>query len=141
MPRHLHPSILIGGLAEVCACVGLSALAAAGFARLGIAGQFQVFLPAVVFCCWLHGFPGGVVSSLLSALILWYFFVPPPGFSMPDLSDASHLAIFLGVAIFVCRIVTRERRTNEQLMQENFELGYKVFLLREMRIGRGPTAG
>jgi K+-sensing histidine kinase KdpD len=131
----------MGSHIEICAYVGLSTLVAAGFAHIHINGQFQVFLPAIVFCCWRHGFLGGVVSSALSALILWYLFVPPPGFALPDLADAGHLVIFFGVAIFVCRIITRERRANDQLMQENFELGYKVFLLREIRGGRGSTAG
>jgi K+-sensing histidine kinase KdpD len=109
-------------------------------AEININGQYQVFLPTIVFCCWLHGFRGAVVSSLLSAVILWYFFVPPPGFALPDLSETGHLLIFVGVAIFVCLIVDRERRTNAQLMQENFELGYKVSLLRELRAQREPAA-
>jgi K+-sensing histidine kinase KdpD len=134
-----NPSKLIGSLAEVCACVGLSTLAAAGLAEIDINGQFQVFLPTIVFCCWLHGFRGAVASSLLSALVLWYFFVPPPGFALPSLADTGHLFIFLGVAIFVCRIIDRERRANAALMQENFELGYKVFLLREIRAVREPA--
>jgi K+-sensing histidine kinase KdpD len=140
MLRPRHSTKLIGSLAEICACVGLSTLVAAGLAEININGQFQVFLPTIVFCCWLHGFRGAVASSLLSAIDLWYFFVPPPGFALPTLADTGHLFIFLGVAIFVCRMLDRERRANALLMQENFELGYKVFLLREIRAVREPAA-
>ena len=52
---------------------------------------------------------------------------------VPSVREDGHLLVFLGVAIFVCRIIIRQRAANAELMQENFELGYKVFLLRELR--------
>jgi K+-sensing histidine kinase KdpD len=131
--KDIRPGQILSGLAEIGACVGVSTLLAAGCTELKIAGQFQMFLPAIVLCCWLRGFAGAVAAALLSAVVLWCFFMPPHGFGLPTARDAAHLAVFLGVAVFVCRIVTRERRTNDQLMQENFELGYKVFLMREIR--------
>jgi K+-sensing histidine kinase KdpD len=132
LAKHIRPAQILGGLAEIGACVGVSTLLAAGCAEVKISGQFQMFLPAIVLSCWLRGFAGAVAAAILSTLVLWYYFIPPDGFGLPNASDTAHLLIFLGVAVFVCRIVTRERRTNDQLMQENFELGYKVFLLREI---------
>jgi len=136
--RSVRPARLLGGLVEVCACVFVSALLAAACANFQIPGQCEMFIPAIVVCCWLRGLSGAVGAGLLSLVVLWYFFIPPPGFALPNFHDSGHLLIFLGVAIFVCRILARERQTNDQLMRENFELGYKVFLLREIR--RGSSA-
>jgi K+-sensing histidine kinase KdpD len=131
--RSVRPARLVGGSVEVCACVLLSALLAAGCAQFEIPGQCEMFLPAIVACCWLRGLSGALAAGVLSVVVLWYFFIPPPGFALPSFHDSAHLLIFLGVAIFVCRILARERESNDQLMQENFELGYKVSLLREIR--------
>jgi K+-sensing histidine kinase KdpD len=129
----LHPAELLAGSAEICVCVGLSALLAAGCVELQVNGIFPLFLPAIVLCCWLRGVAGAAAATLLSMLILWYFFLPPDGFVLPTLREDGHLVVFLGVAVFVCRIIIRQRQANAELMQENFELGYKVFLLRELR--------
>jgi K+-sensing histidine kinase KdpD len=131
----IRPAELLTGSAEICVCVGLSALLAAGCAELHVNGIFPMFLPAIVLCCWLRGVAGAAAATLLSMLVLWYFFIPPEGFVVPTVREDGHLLVFLGVAIFVCRIILRQREANAALMQENFELGYKVFLLRELRRG------
>jgi K+-sensing histidine kinase KdpD len=133
MPRQLRLSDLPFLIAGICTCVGLSALLAIELARMEVNAPYQAFLPAIVLCCLLYGFGGAIIAVLLSALSLWYFFIPPGGFTLPDYAHAGHLLIFLGVAMFVCRIITRQRQANDQLVQENFELGYKVFLMREIR--------
>ncbi len=129
----IRPADLLTGSAEICVCVGLSALLAAGCAELKINGIFPLFLPAIVMCCWLRGVAGAAAATLLSMLVLWYFFLPPDGLVLPTVREDGHLLVFLGVAVFVCRIIIRQRQANAELMQENFELGYKVFLLREIR--------
>jgi K+-sensing histidine kinase KdpD len=130
--QDIRPAELLTGLAEICVCVGLSALLAAACAELRINGIFPLFLPAIVLCCWLRGFAGAAAATALSSIVLWCFFVPPEGFIVPSLREAGHFVVFLGVAIFVCRIIIQQRQANAELMQENFELGYKVFLLREL---------
>lgn len=137
MLKQLYAANVVGCLAEVAVCVALGAVLATVLEKCGVNAEFQAFLPGVALACWLRGFVGAVVSGVLSAIALWYFFIPPPGFALPGLSDTAHLLVFLGVAIFICRIITGQRETNEELVRENFELGYKVFLLRQIRRGSG----
>ena len=67
--------------------------------------------------CWPTA-TGAAAATLLSMLILWYFFLPPDGLVLPTLREAGHLVVFLGVAVFVCRIIIRQRQANAELMQE-----------------------
>ncbi len=99
----------------------------------GINAEFQGFVPFIVLACLMFGFLAGTLTAMGSAIVLWYYFVPPPGFAFPTFGDTAHLMVFIVVAIFLCRVVTRQRQTNEELEKENFELGYRNFLLREIR--------
>jgi K+-sensing histidine kinase KdpD len=119
----------------------LSTVAAFAMQRLHVNAEFQAFVPAIVLACLMFGFFAGTFAAIGSALVLWYWFVPPPGFALPAFGESAHLIVFLAVAIFLCRIVTRQRQTNEELARENFELGYRNFLLREIRRRlRAPSA-
>ncbi len=141
MLKRFPPSDLRIGLVGAGLLVALGALAAFGMVEFRIDAEFQAFVPSIVLACLLFGFAAGTMAATVSVLILWYFFVPPPGFALPSFGEAGHLLAFLAVAIFLCRIVTWQRRTNEELAQENFELGYKNFLLREIRSRlRSPSA-
>jgi K+-sensing histidine kinase KdpD len=123
-PRWFDPSIRFVGAALF---VALSA----GLARLTFeVAPFQSFIPGIVLSCLVFGFGPGVATVLMSALVLWYYFVPPFGFSLPDFTHAAQLFFFLCITLFLCRIIAWQRRANEVLAQENFELGYKNFLLR-----------
>ncbi len=119
----------------------LGTLGAFFMRALGIGAEFQCFVPFVVLSCLMFGFLAGAVTAAGSAVVLWYYFVPPPGFALPSFSDTSHLVVYLAVTIFLCRVVSRQRQTNEELEKENFELGYRNFLLRELRSRlRAPRA-
>jgi len=140
MPRQLNPSDLLFRLAGIVLCVVLSTVLAALFHDFNVNAPYLSFLPAVALCCLYGGTSAGVAAALLGGFSLWYFFLPPDGFALPTLKDAAHVAVFLAVSSFTCWIITLLRRANQQLVQENFELGYKVGLMREIRAGR-ETAG
>lgn len=36
-----------------------------------------LFFPTAFFCAWLGGLRGGLIGTTLSALLAWYFFIPP----------------------------------------------------------------
>ncbi|HUZ73294.1 MAG TPA: DUF4118 domain-containing protein [Stellaceae bacterium] len=139
MPQQLDPAELAFRIAGVCACVALSAFVAHEFLEFHVNVPYLAFLPAVAMCCLFDGLAAGVAATVLGGLDLWYFFLPPDGFGVPNIANALHLFVFLGVAGFMCWVIHVQRRSNEQLMQENFELGYKLGLLRELRAARHPT--
>jgi hypothetical protein len=129
-PRWSDLSIpFIGAVLFVALSTGLAFLTFV----LDIDAPFQSFIPGIVLSCLVFGFSAGVAAAAMSEIILWHSFVPPPGFALPDFSDSGRLLFFLLIMLFLCRIITLQRRTNEALAQENFELGYKNFLLREIR--------
>ena len=113
--------------------VVLGTASAFAMRAFGINAEFQGFVPFIVLACLMFGFLAGALAAMGSAIVLWYYFVPPPGFALPTFGDTAHLMVFIVVAIFLCRVVTRQRQTNEELEKENFELGYRNFLLREIR--------
>jgi K+-sensing histidine kinase KdpD len=133
MQRHPRLSDLsipfIGAALFVALSTGLAFFTFA----VDIDAPFQSFIPGIVLSGLVFGFGAGVAAAVMSDLILWYYFVPPPGAALPDFTDAGRLFFFLCIMLFLCRIVTWQRRANEALAQENFELGYKNFLLREIR--------
>ncbi len=45
--------------------------------QLGFAAPYLTFFPAVVFSCWFGGFGPSLITTLLSACLGLYFFVPP----------------------------------------------------------------
>lgn len=137
-PRWSDLSIPVIGAALF---VALSAGLAFFTFAVGIDAPFQSFIPGIVLSCLVFGFGAGVAATVMSELTLWYYFVPLPGLAAPDFTDIGRLCFFLLIMLFLCRIVTWQRRANEVLAQENFELGYKNFLLREIRSRvSAPTA-
>jgi K+-sensing histidine kinase KdpD len=131
MLQETGPAGIIFRFAMVGALVGLGTLLDFAALQLDINAPYLTFLPVIALCCLIDGFGAGLVAAILSGISLWYFFVPPAGFGIPDRADAEHVAIYLCVCLIVCRIIQHQRRSNDQLAQENFELGYKVFLLRK----------
>ena len=136
MPQHRHPLDELLILVEIVACVALSTLLAYGSVLLDMPARYLAFLPSIALCCLLNGLRAGAMATALSALSLWYFLIPPDGFALPSRADAGHLLVFLVVAAILCWIIEIQRRLNNQLAQENFELGYKVSLLRTFRSWR-----
>jgi len=136
MPQRRRLSDQLLRLASIVGCVGAGTLFALVFAMLDMSAPYLAFLPGIALCCMLDGLSAGSGAALLSALSLWYFMIPPPGFALPERSDVGHLLVFLAVATVVCWIIEWQRRSNDQLAQENFELGYKVSLLRMFRSQR-----
>jgi K+-sensing histidine kinase KdpD len=141
MPKESPLSGVTYRLAGAGLFVALGTLGALLMQSVGIDAEFQGFVPCIVLACLMFGFIAGTAALIGSAVVLWYYFVPPPGFALPTFGDSTHLVVFLAVGIFLCRIVARQRQTNEELAKENFELGYRNFLLRELRARlRAPRA-
>jgi hypothetical protein len=126
MPQFSRPSDLVLRAAGICACFMVSTVLAVAFADFGVHSRYLPFLPAIAVCTMLGGRGAGYACVGLSGLSCWYFLVP-------GTKDTPHLLIFFAVSFFVCWIISLQRRSNDELIQENFELGYKVVLMREIR--------
>lgn len=96
---------------------------------------YLVFLPAITGACALGGLEMGLWAAGLSTLALWWFFIPPAGFYLPDRADLAHLCVFGIVACFGCWLIDRLRSTREELWRDNVMLGRKISAL----LGRKKT--
>ncbi len=133
MPQETGLASTLVRCGMVCALVGCGTLIAFAALRLGIHAPFLSFVPSIALCCLYDGFAMAAFATLLSGMSLWYFFIPPKGFGLPSAGDTGHVLLYLGVCLVMCLIIRYQRRFNDALAQENFELGYKVFLLRRLR--------
>src|SRR5436853_441639 len=60
------------------------------------------FYPAVMLSAWFGGFGPGLLTTLLSALAMDYFWLPPaPGFGIREPGDLMGFILFLGVGLLV----------------------------------------
>lgn len=55
-----------------------------------------LFFPAAFFSAWIGGFKGGLVATIISALLVWYFFIPP-AFSFALANPAAGFSIVIFV--------------------------------------------
>jgi K+-sensing histidine kinase KdpD len=110
-------------------CVGLCISLEVALEYLSISAPYLVFLPAIAGACALGGFGAALWAIFFSTAGLWYFFVPPFGFALPSFNDFAHLCVFVGVASFVCWVIDRLRRANDELSRDNVMLGCKISTL------------
>ncbi len=79
-----------------------------------------LFFPAAFFSAWLGGLIGGLAATVISTLLVWYFFIPPAfSFALNNPASAFSIVIFafMGVlfAFFFERLQRSMRRTDEAL--------------------------
>jgi PAS domain S-box-containing protein len=100
----------------------LVAVAAAFLVREGLgrlAGgslpTYITFYPAVMLSALIGGIGPGLFATLVSALLVDYFILPPQGsFAVASLSDAVGLAIFTGTGVFLSVVAELYRRARQQ---------------------------
>lgn len=75
-----------------------------------------LFFPAVFFSSWLGGRRFGVCATVISTLLVWYFFLPPER-SLVGRNAASVMSslIFLGMGIVFSLFHDRLRQANQQI--------------------------
>src|SRR5438128_2648758 len=72
------------------------------------------FYPAVMLSAWFGGFGAGLLATLLSALAMDYFWLPPaPGFGIREPGDFMGFVLFLVVGLLVSTLNARLLRAQQ----------------------------
>lgn len=117
---------LILRIAIIGICVALCIGVEKALECMSISAPYLIFLPAIAGACAVGGLRAALWAIFFSSLGLWYFFIPPYGFSTPTYADMAHIAVFVGVSVFVCWVIGGLRRANDELSRDNFILGCKI---------------
>ena len=107
-----------------CPLGGIVVAMLAPFAALGVQwllwDYFQpyvwfLFFPAAFFSAWAGGLIGGISATLTSALLVWYFFIPPSmSFALKEPSSAYSVIIF---AVMGCLFALFHNRLRDSLQR------------------------
>src|SRR5262249_42344569 len=125
------------GLIVACAVVLATILTEGSFA-LGAELSFEWYLAAVACVAWICGRASALATTILSSVVLDFFFLPVHGFSFGmGVTDTTRLLVFLGIAFLVThltsarRLAEVERVRREQLLaMVAHELANRIFGLR-----------
>jgi len=81
------------------------------------------FYPAVMLSAWFGGFGPGLLTTLLSALAMDYFWLPPaPGFGIREPGDLMGFMLFLAVGLLVSMLNARLLRAQRHAEASAAEL-------------------
>jgi K+-sensing histidine kinase KdpD len=79
---------------------------------LGLAlPSFTTFYPAILIVAVLAGMWPGLLATALAALAADYFFLPPYGFGVANISDDVALVLFAAMGILTCLLAEGYRRS------------------------------
>lgn len=76
-----------------------------------------LFFCSVVLSSWFGGLGAGVFASLLSAIALDYYFIPPLGALGISPEEAPDMILFVASPVFVSWLSTRHKRAKDKLRQ------------------------
>lgn len=82
---------------------------------------FLLFYPAIFFSSWVGGLGPGVFSTLLSTLLVLYYFIPPMGLSFQGTGYLIRLVIFLSMGLLFSLFNEILRKRNQKLLQSEKE--------------------
>jgi PAS domain S-box-containing protein len=92
---------------------------------VGDVPTFITFYPAVMLVALLCGLGPGLLTSLLSSLVVAYFVMPPRGFDIHGVADIVSLAIFFSIGVSFSVVAARYRRTREKAATYQRELAIR----------------
>jgi PAS domain S-box-containing protein len=74
-----------------------------------------LFFPAVFFSSWVGGLAGGVLSTVISTTLAWWFFIPPErSFALEDSFMFFSIGLFLSMGILFGYTQERVKRANRE---------------------------
>ena len=82
-----------------------------------------LFYPAVFFSAWIGGLLPGLVSTFISAVVVWWFFIPPQfSFSLITPMSFVSIGVFCTMGVFFSILLGRLRKMIEQADVSNTTL-------------------
>ena len=127
---------LFYGLVVALGVTSLAAVAALQLATFHIEAPYMVLFLGIVATVIIGGGVAGIFAVLLSALLTWFFFIPPLwSFALPSAPYAITVVVFVVVGIAACRLYDRQRQTIDELASANTDLRTKL-----CKIGRADLA-
>lgn len=76
---------------------------------------YLLFYPAIILAAWYGGFGPGVLTTLLAAVALSYFWMPPLySLRINDIRDAAGVLVFAGVGFVISLLAEVWRRSQER---------------------------
>jgi len=77
-----------------------------------------LFYPAVFFSSWIDGMRGGIIATLISAMLVWYFFIPPQSsFEVEHPNDLLSVGAFISMGCLFGYTQERLRKANRQTVE------------------------
>ena len=74
-------------------------------------GRWSLFYPVVFACAWFGGVASGLVATLLSAMLVWWTFVPPEhALLKPGGAHYVVALVFIGMGVLISKMVDDYRR-------------------------------
>ena len=92
-----------------------------------------LFFPVVIAAAVVGGYGPGLLATVLSTMVLAYFFVPPIGSLNIGVDDGIRLAVFAGVALVSASIASARQRAEDALRRSLSDLQEMHETLRRVR--------
>ena len=105
----------------------------------GGSGRWFLLYPAVLACAWFGGFESGVAATILSAGVMWWYFVPPEHHLVkPDGSKYVMALTFVLVGSAISALMRRSRRSavalsrNQRLLQAILDHSPEAIVIKDL---------
>jgi hypothetical protein len=132
VPSHTSPgrSGFVPQLTLLAYPVAVVAVGGGVVATLGLGSAVKhtptLFFCSIILSSWFGGVWAGVLASLLSAIALDYFFIPPLYALGIGLEEAPDMIIFVATALFVSWLGGKQKRAKDSLRQAGDKLDATV---------------
>ncbi len=79
------------------------------------------FFPAVYFSAWASGLSGGIIATIISTALAWWFFIPPEhSFALEDSFTLGSISLFMGMGILFSYTQGRVKQANRKFSEDRY---------------------
>jgi PAS domain S-box-containing protein len=105
----------------------------------GGSGRWFLLYPAVLACAWFGGFESGVAATILSAGVMWWYFVPPEHHLVKPVGSKYFVALtFVVVGSAISALMRRLHRSavelshNQRLLQAILDHSPEAIVIKDL---------